>query len=41
MKWFPIVFAVALAGQVAARAEAGTDRADTSGGGGHAALGRR
>jgi len=31
MKWFPIVFAVALAGQVAARAEAGTDRADTSG----------
>ena len=32
MKWFLIVSAVALAGQVAARAGAGTDRADTSGG---------
>jgi hypothetical protein len=32
MKWFLIVSVVALAGQVAARAGAGTDRADTSGG---------
>jgi hypothetical protein len=32
MKWFLIVSAVALAGQVAARAGAGTDRAATSGG---------
>ncbi len=32
MKWFLIVSAVALAGQVAARAGAGADRADTSGG---------
>ncbi len=32
MKWFLIVSAVALAGPVAARAEAGADRADTSGG---------
>jgi hypothetical protein len=31
MKWFPIVFAVAMAGQVPARAGAGSDRADTSG----------
>jgi hypothetical protein len=32
MKWFLIVSAVALAGQVAARAGAAADRADTSGG---------
>jgi hypothetical protein len=32
MKWILLVSAVALAGQVAARAGAGTDRADTSGG---------
>jgi hypothetical protein len=32
MKCFLIVSAVALTGQVAARAGAGTDRADTSGG---------
>jgi hypothetical protein len=32
MKWFLIVSAVALAGQVAARADTGTDRADSSGG---------
>src|ERR1039457_5747949 len=32
MKWFPIVFAVALAGPLAARAGAGTGPADTSGG---------
>jgi hypothetical protein len=31
MKWFLIISAVALAGQVAARAGAGADRADTSG----------
>ena len=32
MKWFLIVSAVALAGQVAVRTEAGTDRPDSSGG---------
>ena len=32
MKWILLVSAVALAGQMAARAGAGTDRADTSGG---------
>ena len=32
MKWILLVSAVALAGQVAARAGAGADRADTSGG---------
>ncbi len=32
MKWFLIVSAVALAGQAAARADAGSDRADTPGG---------
>jgi hypothetical protein len=32
MKWFLLISAVALAGQVAARTGAGTERADTSGG---------
>jgi hypothetical protein len=32
MKWILLVSAVALAGQMAARAGAGADRADTSGG---------
>lgn len=32
MKWFPIVFAMAMVVQVTARAGAGADRADTSGG---------